>query len=587
MSVVKLSNVDISITRGGIKIVESISLEIQPGQILGLVGESGSGKTTVSMALLGHTRKGAVIEAGSIIVDGHEIIGASETELRSLRGGTIAYVPQDPGTALNPGLRISKQILESLEKHQPELGHELHMARVREILTEVALPSDTDFLKRYPHQLSGGQQQRVAIAIAFACRPKVIVCDEPTTGLDVTTQSKVLATIRSLCREHGVAALYVSHDLAVVSELADNVAVMYAGRIVEAGNRDEIFFNSIHPYTRRLIRALPDIAGRNQILGIAGYAPMPWDRPTGCAFAPRCADALAICSQNILTNTEISSTRNVSCHRHADATKIIATPRIERGDIAASTDSLLGITALDGFYGSRQVLFNTNIQIQPGECVALVGESGSGKTTLSRCIGGLHDDYKGEISYFGKALGKHALERKKEERRDIQYIFQSPYASINPRRPIGATISRQLELFYGMKGSAADARVKELLDLVSLPHAIVSSFPDQLSGGERQRVAIARALAAEPKLLVCDEITSALDVSVQASVIETLKKLQESTSVALLFVTHNLALTRSIANRVAVMRKGTIVEYGAIDSVFNAPKAEYTSRLLQHTPSLK
>jgi peptide/nickel transport system ATP-binding protein len=587
MSVVKLSNVDISITRGGIKIVESISLEIQPGQILGLVGESGSGKTTVSMALLGHTRKGAVIEAGSIIVDGHEIIGASETELRSLRGGTIAYVPQDPETALNPGLRISKQILESLEKHQPELGHELHMARVREILTEVALPSDTDFLKRYPHQLSGGQQQRVAIAIAFACRPKVIVCDEPTTGLDVTTQSKVLATIRSLCREHGVAALYVSHDLAVVSELADNVAVMYAGRIVEAGNRDEIFFNSIHPYTRRLIRALPDIAGRNQILGIAGYAPMPWDRPTGCAFAPRCADALAICSQNIPTNTEISSTHNVSCHRHADATKIIATPRIERGDIAASTDSLLGITALDGFYGSRQVLFNTNIQIQPGECVALVGESGSGKTTLSRCIGGLHDDYIGEISYFGKALGKYALERKKEERRDIQYIFQSPYASINPRRPIGATISRQLELFYGMKGSAADARVKELLDLVSLPHAIVSSFPDQLSGGERQRVAIARALAAEPKLLVCDEITSALDVSVQASVIETLKKLQESTSVALLFVTHNLALTRSIANRVAVMRKGTIVEYGAIDSVFNAPKAEYTNRLLQHTPSLK
>jgi peptide/nickel transport system ATP-binding protein len=587
MSVVKVSNVDIAITRGGIKIVENISFTIEPGEILGLVGESGSGKTTVSMALLGHTRKGAVIEAGSIEIDGHQIIGASELELRELRGGTIAYVPQDPGTALNPGLRISKQILESLEKHHPEQDHETHMARVREILTEVALPSDEDFLKRYPHQLSGGQQQRVAIAIAFACRPKVIVCDEPTTGLDVTTQSKVLATIRALCREHGVAALYVSHDLAVVSELADKVAVMYAGHIVESGNRDEIFFNSVHPYTRRLIRALPDIAGRNQILGIAGYAPMPWERPTGCAFAPRCEDAQAICSQTAPVVTDKSTSHKVSCHRHADATKIVATPRQERRAVATTDNFLLSVNNLDGFYGSRQVLFDTNIHIEPGECVALVGESGSGKTTLSRCIGGLHNDYKGEVTFFGQALGKHALERKKEQRRDIQYIFQSPYASINPRRPIGATISRQLELFYGMKGKEAENRINELLDLVSLPHAIVTSFPDQLSGGERQRVAIARALAAQPKLIVCDEITSALDVSVQASVIETLKKLQESTQVGLLFVTHNLALTRTIADRVAVMRKGTIVEYGGIDSVFNSPKAEYTGRLLQHTPSLK
>ncbi len=587
MSVVKVSNVDIAITRGGIKIVENISFEIAAGEILGLVGESGSGKTTVSMALLGHTRKGAVIEAGSIEIDGHQIVGADELELRSLRGGTIAYVPQDPGTALNPGLRISKQILESLEKHLPEQDHETHMARVREILTEVALPSDADFLKRYPHQLSGGQQQRVAIAIAFACRPKVIVCDEPTTGLDVTTQSTVLATIRSLCREHGVAALYVSHDLAVVAELADKVAVMYAGHIVENGDRDEVFFNSVHPYTRRLIRALPDIAGHNQILGISGYAPMPWERPTGCAFAPRCEDAQAICSQTSPVVTQLSSTHNVSCHRHNDATKIVATPREERRAVSATDSHLLSVNGLNGYYGSRQVLFDTNIHIEPGECVALVGESGSGKTTLSRCIGGLHDDYQGEVTFFGKKLGKHALERQKEERRDIQYIFQSPYASINPRRPIGATISRQLELFFGMKGKEAQNRINELLDLVSLPHAIVTSFPDQLSGGERQRVAIARALAAQPKLIVCDEITSALDVSVQASVIETLKKLQESTSVGLLFVTHNLALTRTIADRVAVMRKGTIVEYGGIDAVFNSPKAEYTGRLLQHTPSLK
>jgi len=587
MSVVRLTNVDIAITRGGIKIVEQISFEIEAGQILGLVGESGSGKTTVSMALLGHTRKGAVIESGSIIIDGYEIVGASENQLRSLRGGTIAYVPQDPGTALNPGLRISKQILESLEKHQPEKAHEAHMERVREVLTDVALPSDADFLKRYPHQLSGGQQQRVAIAIAFACRPKVIVCDEPTTGLDVTTQSKVLATIRALCREHGVAALYVSHDLAVVSELADNVAVMYAGRIIESGHRDQIFLRSIHPYTRRLIRALPDIGGRNQILGMPGYAPMPWDRPTGCAFAPRCEDSLSICSETMPVITELSSNHQVSCHRHRDSSVVVATIRTENTRIKLDDNFLLDVKNLNGFYGARQVLFDTDIQIEVGECVALVGESGSGKTTLSRCIGGLHDEYAGQINFFGEVLRKHALDRKKQDRKDIQYIFQSPYASINPRRPIGVTIGRQLELFFNIKGNQADRRIQELLDLVSLPHSIVSSFPDQLSGGERQRVAIARALAAEPRLLVCDEITSALDVSVQASVIETLKDLQASTSVALLFVTHNLALTRSIADRVAVMRKGKIVEYGGIDNVFNSPKAEYTNRLLQHTPSLK
>ena len=587
-SVVSVKNLDIAISSGGVKIVEEISFDIAPGEILGLVGESGSGKTTVSMALLGHCRKGAVIDGGSITIDGHEIVGSSPHELRSIRGGTIAYVPQDPGTSLNPGLRISKQILESLEKHLPNQSKSEHMDRVREILTEVALPSDEDFLRRYPHQLSGGQQQRVAIAIAFACRPKVIVCDEPTTGLDVTTQSKVLATIRKLCRDHGVAALYVSHDLAVVAELADRVAVMYAGRIIELGGRDEIFFASRHPYTRRLIRALPDIAGRNQIVGISGYAPMPWDRPTGCAFAPRCEDAREICSQKTPTTVAIAPTHSVSCHRHEDAAKIVVSPRLEREFIAHDTDThLLRVESLQGFYGARQVLFDINLHIDSGECVALVGESGSGKTTLSRCIGGLHSDYQGDILFGGKLLGKSADKRIKEERRDIQYIFQSPYASINPRRPIGATIGRQLDLFFGMKGMEAQNRIGELLDLVSLPRTIVDSYPDQLSGGERQRVAIARALAANPKLIVCDEITSALDVSVQASVIETLKQLQASTSVGLLFVTHNLALTRTIADRVAVMRQGKIVEYGGIDNVFNDPKAAYTHRLLEHTPSLK
>ncbi|MGH2856814.1 MAG: ABC transporter ATP-binding protein, partial [Solirubrobacteraceae bacterium] len=284
---VDVTGLRIDLVKTGEDIVDQIAMQVRAGEVLGLVGESGSGKTTVGMALMGYCRPGGRVTGGEILIDGRALATMAADELRKLRGGTVSYIPQDPGTALNPALRIGRQLSEMLEAHAAGMSSAERIARVREALEEVALPNDEAFLRRYSHQLSGGQQQRVAIAMAFACRPHVIVCDEPTTGLDVTTQARVLQTVRELCRSHQVAAVYVSHDLAVVAELADQVAVMYAGRIVERGPRDAIFAAPRHPYTRKLLRAVPDLEGKRAVVGIPGRAPLPGHRPEGCFFSPR------------------------------------------------------------------------------------------------------------------------------------------------------------------------------------------------------------------------------------------------------------------------------------------------------------
>src|SRR5947207_7220992 len=316
---VDVRNLRIELVSNQVDVVDAIMLEVHAGEVLGLVGESGSGKTTVGMALMGYCRPGGHVTAGEVVIDGRDLEGLGGGELRRLRGGTVSYIPQDPGTSLNPALRIDRQLSEILDAHATDSTAEQRRARVRETLEEVALPSDDEFLRRYPHQLSGGQQQRVAIAMAFACRPHVIVCDEPTTGLDVTTQARVLQTIRELCRSHQVAALYVSHDLAVVAGLADHVAVMYSGRIVERGPRDAIFSNARHPYTRRLLRAVPDLEGKRAVVGIPGRAPLPGQRPTGCFFEPRCDLAIDSCRQRFPEAFDFGSGHLVHCYRAEDA----------------------------------------------------------------------------------------------------------------------------------------------------------------------------------------------------------------------------------------------------------------------------
>jgi peptide/nickel transport system ATP-binding protein len=572
-----------------IDIVDEVSFAIRAGEVLGLVGESGSGKTTVGLALLGHTRRGARIAAGHVRVDGADILAYDDRQLRALRGRTVSYVPQDPASSLNPALRIGTQLEETLEAHGFGDSAAARRARIDEMLDEVLLPRDRTFLKRYPHQLSGGQQQRVGLAMAFACRPRVIALDEPTTGLDVTTQAHVLKTVRELCSAHGVAALYVSHDLAVVATLADNVAVMYAGRVVELGPQRTLFVAAAHPYTRRLVEAIPEMSGEHALVGIRGTAPRPGHRPQGCFFAPRCEYVIATCHKAFPPVERPVSGHAVRCYRHQD---VLAEAARERAAAPPRQpldehDALISVQNVDASHGERQVLFDINLLVRPRECLALVGESGSGKTTLARCIAGLHRNFSGEIALRGTPLARGARARERQTRRDIQYVFQSPYSSLNPRKTIAQIIGQPLRLFFDATGAEAHRRIVAALDRVALSSSVTDRYPHQLSGGERQRVAIARALVAEPSLLVCDEVTSALDVSVQAAIVDLLAELQREMQLGLLFVTHNLALIRTIAQEVAVMSEGRIVEYGKVDTVLDAPQADYTQKLLSDTPSLE
>ena len=586
--VAQVSDLRIDLAGIGIDIVDQVSFQIEAGEVLGLVGESGSGKTTVGLALLGHCRRGARIAAGSISIAGQDVLRMDPDSLRKVRGGLVAYIPQDPGAALNPALRIGAQLEEVLAAHLPDYTPEQCLARLDEMIAEVMLPGGREFLGRYPHQLSGGQQQRVAIAMAFACRPRVIVLDEPTTGLDVTTQAHVLETIRSLCQQHGVGGLYISHDLAVVAAIAQRVVVMYAGRIVEAGPNDTLFYTPRHPYTRRLIAAVPDISGKRRLVGMGGNAPMPGRRPAGCFFAPRCELATDECREAFPPTTALGPRHEVRCW-HADAAA--RSRRAEHlhvidGAGQPAKDHVLSVRGVDAWYQARPILHDINLEIETTRCVALVGESGSGKTTLARCVSGIHRQYRGEIRLRGDLLQAGARSRSRQHRQTIQYIFQSPYASLNPRKTIGQIVARPLQLFAGLGHGEARGRAMQYLERVALNPAVIDRYPDQLSGGERQRVAIARALAAEPTVLVCDEITSALDVSVQASIVELLAELQRELHLSLLFVTHNLALIRTIADTVVVMSSGRVVEAGTVEEVFVSPQSDYTRQLLANTPSL-
>jgi peptide/nickel transport system ATP-binding protein len=586
--VVEVSDLRVELVGSGVDVVDEIALQIHSGEVLGLVGESGSGKTTVGMALLGHVRRGGKVGGGAVAVDGRDLSALGPDELRHLRGGVVSYIPQDPGTALNPALRIGTQLAEVLEAHASSWSEDQRRERVGEALTEVALPTDDVFLRRYPHQLSGGQQQRVAIAMAFANRPKVIVCDEPTTGLDVTTQARVLETVRDLCRSHQVAALYVTHDLAVVAELADRVAVMYAGRIVESGPREAIFSAPRHPYTRRLLRAVPDIAGKRTVVGIPGRAALPGSRPEGCFFHPRCPLADDESRSAFPPVSDLGGGHTVRCFHHADAVQHAEPEGAgQLGPRRVGEDLVLTVRDLDAHYGASHALFRIDLDVHREECLALVGESGSGKTTLARAVSGLHSDYTGQVRLRDDPLPEAARRRSREARKEIQYIFQNPYASLNPRRTVGQSIGRQLQLFYPGSRGDTGKRVAECLERVALSSSAASRFPDQLSGGERQRVAIARALAAQPSVLICDEVTSALDVSVQAAIIELLGELRREMGLSILFITHDLALIRTIADRVAVMNQGRIVEQGSVDAILTAPSADYTRELLANTPSIE
>ncbi|MBE2277078.1 MAG: ABC transporter ATP-binding protein [Rhodobacteraceae bacterium] len=527
-AVVDVQGLCVRLSATGEEVVSDVTFSIGRGEILGVVGESGSGKTSIGMTLLGYLRKGAEVSAGEIRVDGTDMRRAPEAELRRMRGAVVSYIPQDPAAALSPRLTIGTQLAETLSAHGRK-GRDA-AARIAAMMRALDLPDDRAFLRKYPHQLSGGQKQRICIGMAFLLNPAVVMLDEPTTGLDVLTQDSVLRTVRRLCADHQVAALYVTHDLPVVAGVAHRVMVMKSGHIVEQGPVAEVFARPQHAYTRELIAAAPDISCRHHF-GRAVPAPATATSPAGPPAAP-----------------------------------------------------VLRVVGLDAHYDRRQVLHGVALDLAPGECLALVGQSGSGKSTLSRTIIGLHNASAGAIVLDGETLANLARDRTPAQRKRLQYVFQSPFTALNPRRSVAEAIAAPIRTF----GETPDrTRIAELLDMVSLSQRVASLYPSDLSGGERQRVAIARAMATDPDVLLCDEITSALDVSVQAAIVRLLKSLQEERQVSMIFVTHNLALVRSLADRVAVMQGGRIVETGPTDRVLDNPEADYTRLLVEITPSMQ
>ncbi|GAB3131203.1 ABC transporter ATP-binding protein [Novispirillum itersonii subsp. nipponicum] len=506
--------------------VENLTFTLNPNEILCVVGESGSGKSMTAHATMGLLPKPHVkVTGGELLFRGHNVFTMSETEQRALRGGRIAMVFQEPMTALNPLKKVGDQIEESLRVHT-SLDKAARAARVVELLTQVGLPNPADLSKSYPFRLSGGQRQRVMIAMALACEPDVLIADEPTTALDVTTQKQILELIRSIQAERHMGVMFITHDFGVVAEIADRVAVMQHGKLVEIGPARQVLNAPTHPYTRHLIASVPHYIE----------------------------------------------------HR-ADFTK--------SGDALLEARNVNKVFNVGGGFlrKGRQVVAGDDIclTIHPGETVGLVGESGSGKSTLGRSIVGLMTPNSGQILFKGQNLLGLKRREFRPFRRDIQMVFQDPYASLNPRHKVGDIISQGPVAFGEDKGKAL-TRARELLQLVGLDGSAADRYPHQFSGGQRQRISIARALAMDPTLLVADEPVSALDVSVQTQVLKLLDDIRHRLNLSMLFITHDLRVAAQVCDTIAVMRRGKIVEIGPSRSVFGDPQHEYTRTLLDAIP---
>jgi peptide/nickel transport system ATP-binding protein len=583
-AVLELAGLRVRVTKGD-AIVEDVDLQLAPGEILGLVGESGSGKTTTALSLLGYSAEGLEIVGGTLELTGRQV--RMDDSMRALRGATISYVPQDPSRSLNPSLRIGAAITNVAAAHSPSARGDV----VSRVLEAVGLPLTSEFRHRFPHQLSGGQQQRVLIAMALVCEPSVIVLDEPTTSLDVVTQARILDLLRHLRDERKISMVYVTHDLAVVGQIADRIAVMYAGRLVEQGDSRVVLTRPRHPYTRGLLASVPDHARPRLLEPMAGIAVGVGERPVGCPFEPRCPQRTPRCVTAMPPREEVGRRHEVRCfhHRETPAVTIVPLERLN-GETVHLRVPVLEVEELYAEHRSKgariTVAEDVNLAVHASRCVALVGESGSGKTTIARAIAGLHPIRRGRIKLDGAEIPNLVRRRTVDQRRRIQLVFQSAAAALNPRHRVFDTVERPVRVLRGLGRRDASTEVGRLLECVRLPARTAGRYPHELSGGERQRVALARALAANPDVILCDEITSALDVSVQAAVLEVLADLRAEFGLSLLFITHDLGVVATIADEILVLENGVICEQGTTAAVLAAPRHPYTRRLLDAAPSV-
>ncbi|MEU6642597.1 ABC transporter ATP-binding protein [Saccharomonospora sp. NPDC046836] len=576
-------------TDGAVTAVDNVSLRIHRGEIVGLVGESGSGKSVTARSLLRMVPEPGQVAGGTISYGGDDLLSLGKREMRAIRGDRIAMVFQDPQASLNPVLTVGAQVAEALLVHGTPRRHA--WTRAAELLDLVGIPDGERRLRDYPHQFSGGMRQRVVIAMALAREPEMLVADEPTTALDVTIQAQILRLLAELRERTGVAVLMITHDMGVIAELCDSVAVMYGGRIVERGAVDAVLRTPAHPYTRALLRAMPrlDTPIGQRLTAIPGQPPDPARLPDGCAFHPRCALAVDRCRSEVppLDPLPASPGRLAACWEIGSTAPEPAGGPAAPAPMAGSGKTILDVEALRVNVGSRRrpvfAVDSVDLRVRAGETVGLVGESGCGKSTLARTLVGIETPHSGSVTVQGQDLNGLSGRARRAMRRSVQYVFQDPYASLNPRRTIREALEEALQA-RGVPPHERPGRVVELLERVGLAARHQERLPHAFSGGQRQRIGIARALAVEPECLVLDEPVSALDVSIQAQIINLLGDLRDELGLGYLFIAHDLAVVRAISDRTMVMYLGRIVESGPTEQLFARPRHPYTQALLSSSP---